>query len=93
MNTPSAVLMDIVQHATKGDWRIVSDENSDKFNIEVKGSEPPKIVLGGVQDINHYDLRLFAIAKELALEVLEFRQKQLELFSAKPNVRHINKGW
>ena len=79
MFIPNIVLIDLLQKSTKGIWKVVSDENSDKFSIEVSGSEPPKAVLSGVQDVNHYDLRLLALARELALEVLEARQKELDI--------------
>jgi len=70
-------LVDLVSKATKGQWLVASDENK-KFYIYQKDSSPLKFVVPELpEDVSNYDIRLMALARDLAEEVLAYRAKKV----------------
>lgn len=70
-----AALEEILRHATRGPWGLASTEKND-FYIYKIGSEPiRKVVEQFPYGTNGYDMRLMALAYELALEVLSLRKQ------------------
>jgi hypothetical protein len=72
-------LIELVARATRGVWAVSSDENF-KFNIYSRDSSPIKYIIEEIPDsVSNYDIRLMALARELAEEVIELRRKQRSL--------------
>ncbi len=68
-------LVELVAKATRGVWVVGSDENF-KFHIYAEGTSPLKYILNEIPDeVSNYDIRLMALARDLAIEVLESRIK------------------
>lgn len=71
-------LVEILSKATRGPWLVASNEDH-KFYIAQKDSSPIRYIIRELPKMNNYDMRLMALARELAEEVLENRimaQKQ-----------------
>ena len=80
MKISEANLLDLVARSTPGHWAVASDENK-KFYLYQRESSPIRYVMKEVpEQVNNYDVRLMALAKELAEEVLFLRKKQRVIF-------------
>lgn len=78
-NITDRALVELLAKATPGEWKVGSTENYE-FHVYVQDSSPIKYILKEVpEDMSNYDLRLMAVVKELAEEVLENRIKQRRL--------------
>lgn len=80
MRITDQALLELLARSTGGEWGIASDENV-KFFIYRKESSPIKYIIRDIpEDVSNYDMRLMAMARELAIEVLELRKKQRVIF-------------
>lgn len=67
-------LIELLSRVTPGDWALASDEDI-RFYIYARDTSPIKYVMQEIhENTSNYDLRLMAIAKDLAVEVLELRK-------------------
>jgi hypothetical protein len=72
-------LIELLSRATGGPWAVGSNDRFE-FHIYKKDSDPIRYVLPEVpENVTNYDLRLMALARELAEEVIELRRKQMSL--------------
>lgn len=72
-------LLELLSKVTPGNWGVGSSEEYE-FYIYSKDSDPIKYILRDIAETtSNYDLRLLALAKELAEECVEHRRKQRKL--------------
>ena len=67
-------LLELLIRTTPGEWALASDEDI-RFYIYARDTSPIKYVMREIhENTSNYDLRLMALAKDLAAEVLELRK-------------------
>ncbi len=79
MKITDRALIELLARATGGKWAVGSDENYE-FYVYDKESSPLRYIIRDIPEtVSNYDLRLMALARELAEEVIELRRNHRRL--------------